>query len=421
MEINQFAGGTETVTEKGIQSSRNSIAESTEQGGLSAAVSWLKSIRLAKLLEEMERIDFRKENAMNELEELTRSVDELFRSNRGGEKGIHGFIGERAQVFLCNAWSIIKGEVRICELIDDNGMTDYFEHGISIQQKACRSNGWLGLDHVLKHSEKYPEFCGKYHIPKDFYEEFVRIGNMSQYEAGCLSRHEWNLWLEIQKVKQAGITVEPMKVTYSEIQRDRIYDTIENQRDMLHEEVEKQTKLAEDSHKPTVKACIQTTFISATIEGVLGGASVALEKRFMGKNFKDYNKQDLKDIEMAAVEGTVKGALRGTAVYLTENYTSIPGVVAGSAITVAFESVKAMKKCSDGVISKQECVRITKKSTLIATAGALGAKLGEEICPVPVVGGVVGGFVFSFFADRVYFLIINRMGAVKEDAVPQAA
>ena len=70
---------------------------------------------------------------------------------------------------------------------------------------------------------------GKYQIPKDFYKEFQRLETMKKIDAGKLSRHEWNLWQEVQRIKNANIKVEPMKVTYDEIQRDNIFDTIKKQ------------------------------------------------------------------------------------------------------------------------------------------------------------------------------------------------
>ena len=273
----------------------------------------------------------------------------------------------------------------------------------------------------MRHSEKYPGYDGKYQIPKDFYEKFEKIGNMSQSEAGRLSRHEWNLWNEIQKVKQAGITVEPMKVTYGEIQQDRIYDTIDNQREALRSEAEKQNKLAVEAHKPTAKACVQTAAVSSVVEGVLSGAAKALEKRGRGKRFRDFDKKDVKDIGLATVEGTVKGAVRGAAVYLTENFTPVPSVVAGSAVTVVFESGKAIKKCADGVISGQECAKAIGKSAISASVGAIGAKLGGKLCPIPIIGEVLGGFVFSFLANKGYNLIVKYVEAAPEGAVPQVA
>ena len=144
--------------ENSQKNSRNALADSVRSAGYQgtdAWVIWLKDIRISRLLDEMKAIDLRKENALNELEELTRSVQTLIESNRGGDKGIHGFIGERAQVFIKNAWALIKGSVKTSILIDDNGMTDYLENGIEYQQKACRAGGKLGLDHVLKHKQTY--------------------------------------------------------------------------------------------------------------------------------------------------------------------------------------------------------------------------------------------------------------------------
>lgn len=386
--------------------------EYAEQQGASATIAWLKSIRIANLLEQMREIDFRKDNAMEELKTLTESVEQLLNTNRGGDKGIHGFIGERAHVYITNAWGLMYGEVKVCELIDDNGMTDYLENGISIQQKACRSNGWLGLDHVLRHREKYPEFVGRYQIPKDFFDTYMRIGSMSEKEAGKLCLHEWNLWHEIQEIKQAGIEIEPMKVSYDEIQRDRIYDTIERNKAEIQAKMREMKDQAIELHKPTVKAGIQTAAISSATEGILAGAVKIVEKRLEGKEFKEFDSQDLKEIGLAAAEGSIRGAVRGTVVYIAENCTAIPGVVAGAAVTVTFESAQAVKRYCDGKITREECVGAVEKSVVVAAAGGLGAKLGRKIIPVPVVGEVIGGFLFSFVASKA----INMIDRLRESA-----
>ena len=41
-----------------------------------------------------------------------------------------------------------------------------------------------------------------------------------------------------------------------------------------------------------------------------------------------------------------------------------------------------------------------EKSVLVATAGGVGAKIGGKLCPIPIIGEVVGGFVFSFIASK---------------------
>lgn len=384
-------------------------AKIAEQNGLAAAVSWFKAIRIENLVEQMRKVDLREANAMAELEKLARSVEKLIESNRGGDKGIHGFIGERAQVYLNNAWSLINGEGITSVLIDDNGMVDYIEKGINIQQKACKANGFLGLDHIMAHKTKYPMFDGKYQIPKDFYDEFKRLGSMTKSQAGKLSRHEWNLWNEIQKIKQEHISVEPMKVTYDEIQRDTIFETIKKNTNDIQKEHEKQARTVVESNKPTVKACVGTAVASSAIEGVLSGSAKVVEKRLQGKKLRDYDRQDAKEVGLATAEGSVKGAVRGAAVYVAENCTPIPGIVAGGAVTVAFDSAKAVYKYNKGVVTKGECIDAVAKSIVTASAGALGAKIGGKICPIPIVGEVVGGFLFSFVSDKAYVLIKDKV------------
>lgn len=396
------------------------MIQCTENNGVSAVTSWLKSIRLMDLLKQMDAIDLKNSNAMTELKNLTLSVDELLNSNRGGDTGIHGFIGERAQVYLGNAWSLIRGNGKICVLTDDNGMTDYIENGIEIQQKACRS-GHLGLDYMIQHRNKYPGFAGKYQMPKDFYAKYEQISSLSKDVAAKLNRSDWNFWQEIQKAKQAGIEIEPMKVTYSEIQRDTIHKTIDNHRDYLQAETDRQTEIAIDAHKPTIHACIKTAVISSAVEGILTGSARALTIRINGKRFRDFDNQDIREIGLATIEGAVKGAARGFVVYLAENLTPIPGVIAGGFVTVAFESGKAVKKYSEGSISKQECLSTIGKSVATASAGVLGAKLGGKLCPIPILGEVIGGFLFSFLADRGYDIILQLAGGTSEDAAPLAA
>lgn len=379
-----------------------------ENCGLAAAVSWCKTIRLDNLLNKMQQIDLRKANALSELETLARSVENLLESNRGGDKGIHGFIGERAQVYITNAWALINGEVKPSVLIDDNGMVDYIERGINIQQKACRANGFLGLDHIMDHKAKYPTFNGKYQIPKDFYEEFHRLADMEKIDAGKLSRHEWNLWQEVQRIKNANIEVEPMKVTYEEIQRDNIFGTINRQKEQIQKTHNKNAQSVVNEHKPTVKACLGTTAASSVIEGTLSGAAVIIDKKINGKSIKDYDKQDVKDVGLATAEGSVRGAIRGAAVYIVENCTPVPGIIAGGAVTVAWDGAKAAYKYNKGLATKEECIDIVVRSLVKATAGTTGALIGGQICPIPVVGEVIGGFAFSLVSDKLYNYLKNK-------------
>jgi hypothetical protein len=51
-------------------------------------------------------------------------------------------------------------------------------------------------------------------------------------------------------------------------------------------------------------------------------------------------------------------------------------------------------------MTKEECIYAIEKSVIVATAGGIGAKVGGKICPIPIVGEVVGGFIFSFIMSK---------------------
>ena len=197
------------------------VTTTTRDQTTAGFVDMLKQIRLDNLLQKLTEISGRRDDATAEIETLRADIIKLIDSNRGGIKGVHGFIGERVQVVFCNARAIIQGEDPLYYLVDDNGMTDYFRGDVLIQQKACISDKALGLTHVLEHADKYPAFLdqnGVYQIPKDFYEIYSRYIGMPKETAGKLLKDEYRMWLRVQSFHNAApnIKVEPMVVTYSE-------------------------------------------------------------------------------------------------------------------------------------------------------------------------------------------------------------
>lgn len=379
----------------------------SEQNGLVSSVEFERNLRLKDQSVQIDLLAIRHNEATDEIEKLRTSINSLIASNRGGTKGVHGFIGERAQVYLRNARASIEGEPKTSFLIDDNGMVDYMQDGVAIQQKACRSNGLLGLDHILRHKIKYPEFNGVYQIPKDFYREYFYLKDLDALEAGKLNRHDFSVWKEIQKIQGLNITVEPMDLMYDEIQRETIGDTIRKNADAIEKKHSSQMQAIIESHKPTMGACLKTMTVSSALEGFICGVFKAVEKKQQGKGVKSLDKQDVKDVVCATVKGSLRGAVRGGTVYLADNYTRIPGLVANSAITVAFDSARAAYNYKKGLITGRECVGKMGKSIVVSSAGAFGAKFVGKMCPLPVVGEVVGSFLFSFAANKACESVMN--------------
>lgn len=147
------------------------IVKSTQEQAVVSWINYLNQMRINELLKGLARQDINLDNALKELGELKESVSRLLQTNRGGTKGIHGFIAERMQVYFKNARNLVEGAAKGYFLIDDNGPIDYTGNGIDYQQKFVGKH--LSLDAVKEHLEKYPDYIkngGKYQIPKDYYE-----------------------------------------------------------------------------------------------------------------------------------------------------------------------------------------------------------------------------------------------------------
>ena len=124
-------------------------------------VDVINATRISKLLSCLAGIDRNQADANKEIKLLKAEIQKLLISNRGGEKGIHGFIGETSQVHISNIKAFINGDEPLYVLLDDNSMTDYLRGMQIIQQKACQAGGHLGLNAIRHHAEKYPEFIEK--------------------------------------------------------------------------------------------------------------------------------------------------------------------------------------------------------------------------------------------------------------------
>ena len=75
------------------------IIKSTQEQASAAWINYLNQLRLDELFDALSKQDMNLENALIEMNKLKKSiVSEVVDKNRGGNKGMHGFIGERVQV-----------------------------------------------------------------------------------------------------------------------------------------------------------------------------------------------------------------------------------------------------------------------------------------------------------------------------------
>ena len=178
------------------------IVKSTQEQGFASWVDYLNQLRLNELLAKLAAQDINLEQALAELQKMKINVAALIASNRGGGKGMHGFLAEAAETGIENARNLVKGLDAACKWINDNGPADLLRDGVEIQQKFVRAGGHFGLEAVKEHLEKYPDFIkngGKYQLPKDFYQGLKRLLAMSQEEAAKESASTYRLWKWVQE------------------------------------------------------------------------------------------------------------------------------------------------------------------------------------------------------------------------------
>lgn len=289
--------------EKGSASSVKDSAPDVTSGTLyevagqadAVVIDVVNATRIDQLLKYLSRIDRNQAGANEEIKVLKEEIQKLLLSNRGGEKGIHGFIGETSQVHISNIKAFINGDDPLYILLDDNSMTDYLRGMQIIQQKACQAGGHLGLDAIKRHAEKYPEFIeqgGIYQIPRDMYVKYIRFRNLPEEIALKLHREDLRLWKYIKAftADNPTIRIEPMEVTYSDIQAGNIGNTVKRVENDTDRAFEKRRKEAYDAHAPSVEEFLKVCGISAAIEGGVSAATEFMQKIRGGKKLSEFTR-----------------------------------------------------------------------------------------------------------------------------------
>ena len=374
------------------------IVSSSENQAVGAFVDILNRIRAAELLKKCNAALSRKTLADQELRKAEAEIEKLIKSNRGGKTGVHGFIGERIQVSFSNERAIMDGSPIRHQLIDDNGMTDYLRGDTLIQQKACLSDKSLGLKHILSHAEKYPEFLeksGVYQIPKDFYKKYIRFSKMPESQALKLRKEDLRLWRKVHAFNEAfpDAKIEPMQVTYDEIQADAVGKTISNEAAEVEKKYKKQCESAEKSCRANVKECAKVVAVSAAVEGVMDGGFSLLEHCLNGKKISDFSRDDWKEIGIDTAKGAGKGAIRGAAVYTATNVFHMPASLASAAVSGAFIIAEKTMEYRRGNCDKKGYAFGVIDGCANVAVSALSAEIGKRIIPNPMIGSIVGSLI----------------------------
>ena len=384
------------------------VAKSDQEQAVASWVNYLNQVRLDRLIDALNAQDVNLESALGTINKTVDIIDKnIIERNRGGLKGMHGFIAEVAECGVGNAREQILGKAPVYEWINDNGPADLLRDGMQIQQKFVASGNHLSLQAIQKHLEGYPWFIregGKYQIPSDHYEKIKWLLSISEKDANKMptTTGEFSLkqWKEVHDFFDNGDVklsdIEPSKLGYKDVQVNTIHGTLKNEKQSLHETDKEIRKEAYNESKPTFEQAAQATVVSAAIEGGTVFVSAIIKKRKSGKQIKDFSNEDWQDILKESGAGTVKGGIRGITIYGLTNYTATPAAVASALCTATFGIAEQVYLFRTGAINNEQFIMNSEVLCLDCSVSALSSFIGQAVIPIPVLGAVIGNTVGTF-------------------------
>lgn len=331
----------------------------------------------------------------------------------------HGEIAEQVEVGMVNAKAALHRladrAVIDTSVIPRTGPVDYTIDGIPVQSKFYNGEVNTLNNGVLEHFSKYPDFVngqnGYYHIPKDQYENILKVlnggstGNSARYDEKLL-----NLVKEIEQETGKPFTevVKPAHANYADVQTGKIDNTIKSENkairaeneeirsDIKNKAEEQKTEII-DSHKPNIQEGLKSAAAGAVVAGGITLAAKIWQKKREGKNISDFTMADWKDIGIASGKAGAKGGVSGFAIYGLTNYANCSAPVAGAVTSAAFGVASLYRDYCAGELTFEE---FKESGTVIcadAAVASAGAALGQMLIPVPVLGAVIGTVAANTF------------------------
>lgn len=374
----------------------------TQEQAVASWVQYLNIIRFENLMNNLNKQDTNLDEAIASLDNTLNEINKLINSNRGGEKGIHGFIAEISEVGIGNAKENIKGKNSVYKWINDNGATDLVRNGINIQQKYYQKD--LSLSAINEHLKKYPNFIkegGKYQIPKNQYEKIQYLRSITEDEANKLATRDGTFslkqWKKVNEFFKNGTidinSVEPANLEYSEVQRNTINNTINNEKEKIKETDNEIRKKINEENKPTLGEGIKVATVSSVIEGGTTFVSLIIKKKKEKKFIKNFTVEDWQEIIKKSGISTVKGGVRGASLYFFTNYTKTPSAVSNALTTSAFGVAEQFYLYKKGRITENELLENSELLYLDASVSAISSVLGQAIIPIPIIGVIIGNTI----------------------------
>ena len=386
----------------------DSLLKSNQEQAVASWINYLNQLRLDNLMKTLRAQDVNLANAVNTLNETYSTISaEIIIRNRGGAKGMHGFIAEVAECGIGNARQQILGRAPNYKWINDNGPSDLMRDSIYIQQKFVNSGGHLSLNAIKMHHESYPNYLsngGRYLIPKDHYERIKYYLSISESKANRLATGtgEFSLkqWQEVHTFfRQGDISfndIEPSALEYRDVQTGTINGTFQREKQNIKEADRALREDAYQKSRPGSAEAFRVATASAAVEGGFTFATAVIQKMKQGKRINEFTPQDWNEICAKSGAGVVKGGIRGVSIYALTNFTATPAAVASSIVSASFGIAEQAHQLRQGMISREEFLHNSQILCVDVSVSALSSLVGQAFIPIPVLGAVIGNTIGTY-------------------------
>ena len=401
--------------------------------GIAYYIDFLNHLRLEELSTSLEKIiqankdellELAKHNlkAKISLDKAEEEINKLILNNRGGSRGLHGFIAEFAEEGVTNAYRAFEGMRKLAKVLNDNGPADLNFGKNQVQMKF--------YDNVCKELKQAANYRNmKMMIPKDHVELINKIMNGDEYitfngnrltkntidriklliseenKARHVTSH--TKWLNASKLNYKEVQTKSIRKTLSGIRKD-ISNKSAERRELINNNTKLEKKTAYIKSLPSLKEANRAATISSIVQGGISLSSKLLQKYQEGKDILTFTDEDWIDCGMSGGDGIMKGGISAYSIYGLTNVCGMSASSAGAISAGTFGIIRLILDYRIGKLNDDDFINLALFNAIDATGAALGACLGQAIIPIPVVGPVIGSIATSIVLDIGKQFLSNR-------------
>lgn len=387
--------------------------------GIADYIRFLNAQRLKTLADTLEKILTDSQDAENDLNnrladalgQLAKADDrigEYIASDRGGVKGIHGFIAEQAEVGISNAKNAFQGLNPIVKAFDNNGPVD-----LLIGDKAVQAKFYQNLPEELK-TALNPEYQNMDMLfPKDhvaIYKAIMNGENHVDYDGSPLSQKKITkireLIKEAEQKRKAPFSqwMRPAQTDYDQVQKNTYEKTFASQKESFLKQKREESKeirnqadqgrtFAAEKATPNLGEAAKAGAVGAFVQGGFDFLSFAYKKHKEGKELWQYDSEDWKACGLSTARGAFKGGFSGFAIYGLTNFCGLAAPSAGALVSGTYGLLNSVIEYRAGRLDDDGFIQAVIFNSVDSVGAALGAAVGQALIPIPVLGATIGSLI----------------------------